>query len=428
MVPKRVWRPVAAAVLALALSGCGLSGVGPDGPSTRPSSASEPASEPASEVAPDPEEEALETARFQAAQYDYAAALETVEGLEGDEAEAVRADVEEQRDRARAWPDNSTVPHLFFHSLIVDPERAFAPGPSAQGYDDYMATLDEFEAVLASLYERGYVLVDPYDLATMRDGVMTENPILLPAGKKPLVLSQDDVNYYEYMTGDGFATDLTLDDDGAVTSTYTDAEGEVHQGAFDLPTVVDAFVAEHPDFSYRGSKGVLAVTGYNGVLGYRTSVIKYGDGEATRQARAEAKKVATALKESGWVFASHTWGHLGMTDASMARITRDAERWDAEVRPILGDTDLLIFPFGADISGVPKYTGEKYRYLKSLGFDYFFGVDATTTHWVQQTDDYLRQARINVDGLTLRAELDGKRNVLGTFFDVEDVFDPARPD
>ncbi|RZU62048.1 polysaccharide deacetylase family protein [Zhihengliuella halotolerans] len=428
MVPKRVRCFVAAAVLALALSGCGLSGMGADEPAAGPSSTPETEPPPASEPAPDSEEKALETARLQVAQYDYAAALETVEGLEGEMAEAVRADVKEQQGRAREWPDNATVPHLFFHSLIVDPERAFAPGPSAQGYDDYMVTLDEFEAVLASLYERGYVLVDPHDLATMRDGVMTANPILLPEGKKPLVLSQDDVNYYEYMTGDGFATDLALDDDGAVTSTYIDADGEVHRGAYDLPTVVDAFVAEHPDFSYRGSKGVLAVTGYNGVLGYRSSATEYGTGAATRKARAEAKKVATALKDSGWMFASHTWGHLGMTDASMARITRDAERWDAEVRPIIGDTDLLIYPFGADISGVPAYSGAKYRYLKSLGFDYFFGVDATRTHWVQQTDDYLRQARINVDGLTLRAELEGKRDVLGAFFDVEDVYDSARPD
>lgn len=427
MDPDHVRRGVAAAALALMLAGCSLTA----GPSPTPSADPAPPSAPApssSEPAPDPEEELLEEARRQAAQYDYDAALETVAELEGDAAEEVRADVEEEQGQVREWPDNATVPHLFFHSLIVDPERAFAPGPSAQGYDDYMATLDEFEAVLESLHERGYVLVDPHDLATMKDGVMAENPILLPEGRKPLVISQDDVSYYEYMAGDGFATDLALDDDGAVTSTYVDADGGVHHGAYDLPTVVDAFVAEHPDFSYRGSKGVLALTGYNGVLGYRSSPSQYGDVEATRKAQAEAKEVAAALADSGWEFASHTWGHIGMTDSSMARIKRDAELWDAEVRPILGDTDLLIYPFGADISGVPAYAGEKYRYLKSLGFDYFFGVDATRTHWVQRTDDYLRQARINVDGLTMRAELDGRRDVLGDFFDVEDVFDPARPD
>ena len=35
--------------------------------------------------------------------------------------------------------------------------------------------------------------------------------------------------------------------------------------------IVDDFVREHPDFSYRGDKGTIALTGYNGVLGYRSS-------------------------------------------------------------------------------------------------------------------------------------------------------------
>lgn len=34
--------------------------------------------------------------------------------------------------------------------------------------------------------------------------------------------------------------------------------------------LIDRFVEKHPDFSYRGAKGILALTGYNGILGYRT--------------------------------------------------------------------------------------------------------------------------------------------------------------
>ena len=34
--------------------------------------------------------------------------------------------------------------------------------------------------------------------------------------------------------------------------------------------LIDRFVEEHPDFSYRGAKGIVALTGYNGILGYRT--------------------------------------------------------------------------------------------------------------------------------------------------------------
>ena len=43
---------------------------------------------------------------------------------------------------------------------------------------------------------------------------MTKNEILLPPGKKPFVMSQDDVSYYGYMTSDGFATRMIIDENG----------------------------------------------------------------------------------------------------------------------------------------------------------------------------------------------------------------------
>lgn len=33
---------------------------------------------------------------------------------------------------------------------------------------------------------------------------------------------------------------------------------------------VEAFIQEHPDFSNNGARGILGLTGYNGILGYRT--------------------------------------------------------------------------------------------------------------------------------------------------------------
>ncbi len=49
-------------------------------------------------------------------------------------------------------------------------------------------------------------------------------------------------------------------------------------GDYDLVPILDSFIKEHPDFSYHGRKGILAMTGYNGVLGYRTdSAYKTGE-------------------------------------------------------------------------------------------------------------------------------------------------------
>lgn len=39
----------------------------------------------------------------------------------------------------------------------------------------------------------------------------------------------------------------------------------------DLVPIVDAFVAKHPDFSADDAKGVLAVTRYEGILGWRVN-------------------------------------------------------------------------------------------------------------------------------------------------------------
>ncbi|MEO6957962.1 MAG: polysaccharide deacetylase family protein, partial [Antricoccus sp.] len=246
----------------------------------------------------------------------------------------------------------------------------------------------------------------------------------------PLVLSIDDVSYYEYMTGKGFATNLVTTADGKVLSTYTDAVGNTTQGNYDVMPIVDDFIRQHPDFSYRGDKGSIALTGYNGILGYRSSVTTYGDTQTTKDEGAKAKVVADALQAEGWNFASHTWGHINLTESSVATITADAKKWDAEVRPLIGDTPELIYPFGADISTVTPYSSSnaKFNYLYNTEkFQYFFNIDASQEHWMQLSAGSVRQARINIDGITLQRSLDGKTNVLKQFFDPQSTVDPARP-
>ncbi|SMH49362.1 Polysaccharide deacetylase [Rathayibacter oskolensis] len=327
------------------------------------------------------------------------------------------------------WPDNAQVSHLFFHSLVVDPARAFASPEDGAGYLDYMVTKDEFAALLEQVYANGYVLVSPHDLYERAvDGTVTPQPLALPVGKKPLVISQDDVDYYEYMEGDGFADALVLDRNGDVRTRYTDASGRTRVGADDLVPIVDDFVAAHPDFSFQGAKGVIALTGYNGVLGYRTSRLAYGDtNPRIEQDTADATAVAAAMTADGWEFASHSWGHIDMRESSMERITADVGKWRDEVQPIVGATDLFVYPFGADIAGVGGYSGATYDLLAAEGFTAFFTVDASRPAWGQWGPGYLREARINVDGISLRAAIEGRNDTLYSFFDPASVLDPARP-
>jgi hypothetical protein len=407
----------------LAVMGCiVLSGCTATAPAPAPSSAA-----PTPTATPvDPDAPILARARLDSAQDDDSAALALLQPLTSSAATELTATVQQHQADLVTWPHDSTISHLFFHSLIVDPKRAFDGDADAAGYDDYMVTESEFRAVLRSLYSRGFVLVSPHDFARFDGHRMHYLPLRLPRGRTPIVLSQDDVNYYRYEQGDGLASNLTLED-GRVVSTYRDRDGHVLHGAYDVAPVVDDFVREHPDFAYHGHKGILALTGYEGVLGYRTSASEDGRNPHIVSDRAQAKRVADALKAEGWEFASHSWGHIDDTTASLGWLQRDSARWDAEVRPITGPTDLYVYPFGADISGVAPYSGPKLQILERHGFHLFFGVDGSTPHWQQLGATYLRQERIDVDGIRLRGALHHGETVLDGFFDPRAVYDRARP-
>ena len=53
-----------------------------------------------------------------------------------------------------------------------------------------------------------------------------------------------------------------------VRNEYIEDDGRVSVGDYDMVPLIDRFVEKHPDFSYRGAKGIVALTGYNGILGY----------------------------------------------------------------------------------------------------------------------------------------------------------------
>ena len=387
-----------------------------------------------------------------AAGYDYIGAMEYLKSYEGyEESEEIQQLIQNYTELdgklvSLTKAQMNTVPHLFFHSLIYDTSRAFDNDEDTAGYNAYMTTVDEFNKMMQQMYERGYVLVSPYDIAyevSDENGTrMVYGDIRLPEGKKPFILSQDDVNYYAYMVGsgngkgnvpavvdrygDGFATKLVIDENGKPACEYVDMDGNVSVGAYDLVPLLDQFIEEHPDFSYHGAKGILGVTGYEGVFGYRTKPA-YEETlgtEAYQKEVAQAKAVAECLKENGWLLASHTYGHLSCKTNSLGNIKTDNQKWMNTVASIIGETDILIYPYGADIKDWTKYTFEnaKYTYLHGAGYRYFFNVDGNAG-WMQITDHSFRGGRVNADGYCMWVHPD----ILEPFFDVESVFDPARP-
>lgn len=326
------------------------------------------------------------------------------------------------------WSDVSKVSMLSFHSLIADPQRAFDGGSQESYYRDYMVTVSEFKAILQELYNKNYILVSIHDLyKTGADGAYSAADLYLPDGKKPLVLVQDDLNYAPTMTdgngdgyadkdGDGFASKLVLDANGQVICEYITADGQVEQGEYDMIPVLESFIGEHPDFSFQGARGILSLTGADGVFGYHTSSAwKEKLDSATYSAEVEsARKIADALKTQGWEFASHTYDHISYGDAKAEELTKDLRLWKEEVQSIVGETDLLMYPKGG---GLYAYDDELFKAIYDNGFRLFCNIDTETTE-LRFFDTYLRVNRTPVGGQWF--------NGLDEFFSGSKVKDPAR--
>ena len=383
----------------------------------------------------------IRSADEKAAQYDYDGAIAMLQQVEGYEKNAELSAALSRLKTARselARVDVNKVCHLSVRSLIADTAAAFGSADKDTLAANYL-TVAEFDTILEKLYEGGWVLVDICDMAHLdANGFFVSGTILLPKDKKALVLSVEDLVYYEANAGKGFADRLVIDEEGNPKSTMRQPGGKTLVGDLDVVPLVESFIKKHPDFSYKGARGIIALTGYDGILGYRTAP-KYGDPSNkdykpsydsinVELERAEAKIVAAQLSELGWRFASHSWGHINMDKADLSRIKDDTARWKEQVIPLIGRADILFFDNGADIGSWRAYSAEnnaKFAYLKSEGFSYYCGVDLTTIPWVQLSTSaaYLRQGRVTLNG----TQLTRYPERLAPFFDAAAVLDKARP-
>ncbi|MEY2514580.1 MAG: hypothetical protein QOJ89_1938 [bacterium] len=294
------------------------------------------------------------------------------------------------------------VEHLFFHTLVIDPQQAFRHDALGRGLRDYFVTVGEFRSIIRRLYANRWTLVDIHRAA--------RGAVRVPRGRRPFVLSEDDVNYYDYGRGRGLGWRLVLDASGDVA--VDQRAGAVRQvTGNDLVPIVDDFVADHPDFSAQGAKGVLALTGYQGLFGER--IQQRGRGRAAALQRASA--LAARLRATGWTFASHTYGHIALTHAGAAAVARDTERWARLARPVIGRTDVLVYPFGAR----PAAGSRTARILRRAGFRIQCDIDAVAR--LVRRDGVRIMSRRHVDGLALA----GHGSNLRRFFDVAAVRDAA---
>jgi hypothetical protein len=313
---------------------------------------------------------------------------------------------------------NGPIEHIFFHPLVIYPSLAFDGDAMSKGYNEYFVTVKEFNDIIQSLYEKKYILIKMSDLFEVKkiEGKRTlvKKELKLPKNKIPLILSVDDINYYQYMIKNGNAHQLVIDPSGDLAAYSKDLSGkDVTSKENEIVPLLNQFVQDHPDFSFNGAKGILAFTGYEGILGYRTNTINSPNYQHEKD---EAMKIIQKLKEAGWEFASHGYGHLPTNDISLQNLKNDTKQWMEEVSPLIGGTNIYIYPFGNSI--LPG--DEKFQYLKSAGFDIFCSVGPNP--YLNYTEEYAMMDRVHIDGISLETQ----QHILNRFFESEQILDEER--
>lgn len=389
----------------------------------------------------------LAEAKQLAAGYYYDEAIEKLNSFEGslydyDALLQARENYQTVKENLVLWNDPGKVPNLSFNLLIQDAKKAFANREYGDSFEWSFITTGEFSGILEQLYANGYVLVMMDDIVNATenaDGSYTyaAKELYLPEGKTPLMITQTQVNYFTYMTdgngdglpdadGSGFASRLIVDENGELTCEMVDNTNQTVTGAYDLVPILNSFIDAHPDFSYQGAKAILAVCGYDGVFGYRTdpeTADKISE-EYYQEQITGAKKIIQALQADGYQIACYTYNNKPYGDMSAARIQSDLDSWKAEVTPLLGECDILVYAKSSDIADSDEtYSGDKYEVLKNFGFRYYYSIcDNYQQPWMEITAEYVRQGRIMVTGNNLAKN----PGMFEGLFKVENLLDKNR--
>ena len=358
----------------------------------------------------------MDEADVAAQEYDFEKAIAILDSYTGDapqELNTKRAEFAQMAAQMVEWKDPTGIPNLSFHCLVADPARAYANKDLGGKYNQNFVTTDEFQRILESLYANNYVLVDFdsfVETTQATDGTesFSIKPILLPDGKKPVMLTETLVSYYDYMIdsnkdgkpdagGSGFASRLVVDANGDIKAEMVDKDGNTVVGDYDLVPILESFLKVHPDFSYRGSRAILAPTGEQGIFGYRiqTSVIsdpKFGQTYYNEQVQG-AKEIVQALRDKGYTMACYTYGNANYGQNNATQITEDLASWDTQITPVIGNTNIMVFAHGTDIG---DYTGTKYKALYDKGFRFFIG--QSDKPFADVSNAYVRQKRLMVTG------------------------------
>lgn len=382
----------------------------------------------------------LQNAQEAALGYDYDSALEILEPVARHvasypELKSALESYQAAKQTLVCWNDPAKIPNLSFQMLIADSALAFNDSDYGSSFNRNYITISEFSKILEQLYKNGYVLVSLSDIYTSQaseDGAAAymANAIYLPEGKKPVVITQTNVNYDQYLIdsnkdgdlkdGRGFAKNLIIKDNKPINQ-MIDRNGNTLEGDYDLIPILESFIASHPDFSYKNARAVIALTGHEGLFGFRTN---NKDSSTYYEDMNQAAATAQWLQNNGYELACYTYGNKAYGNIGITEIRSDLQKWSGEVTAILGDTKILVFAQRSDINAGGSYAGGQFEILQEAGFRFYLGFCEDGNPWSKATTQYVRQGRIMVAGATLAHN----KSWFSGMFDADSVLDASRVD
>lgn len=293
---------------------------------------------------------------------------------------------------------------LSVRPLVVRDELAFARSGNQQFADNSQITGDEFRLLLEKLRQQDFVLISPSQYLSWPD---RRPQLLLPSGKKPVMLVFDRWEYTVLDQVCGTAGKIFLDEQGVLKA----EAGEKTGREYDAIPILEDFIALHPEFSFDGAKALISLNISENFLGYfyspaqeeesRTAWARVGqefprltEEEYLEQNR-ELGRVVNYLLERGFDLGSG--GFYGADTASLSaeQLEEELDSWAEALAPYLSSCRYFIFPNGSHV-----YSSESsVRQLLAHGFNIFFGEGPGPYHFF--TESYVHFDRIPINAATL---------------------------
>lgn len=305
------------------------------------------------------------------------------------------------------------VEHLAFETLMSFPERALdEKNHLSQEYDSSKITPQEFDMILEQLYQNNFVLVDVESLYSITPEGVSIKKLYLPQNKKPIILSFDNVTYKSNYQNLGNIDKIIVDRNNNLAS-YTTKKSiqDRIQNDNEFMLILENFITEHPDFSFMNSRGIIFLTGENGILGYNTN-------SKNSSSRVESKRVLEVvqkLKKLGWKFGCNGYTFKEESTLSDIEFAKDISLWKKEIMDIVGNTPLFAYPYGTKSDSQTKA-----QVLHDNGFCVLFIIDTVSPSSIT-SDDSITFSRRFVCGETLRHNEKDFQHL----FDCERVYDHA---